>query len=179
MIGTRQKSVVQLVASGVIAIVLAFTNAASKACDLSKPAALKSAETSENSRTRAHKFLWPARGRVILSFCGLRSAGIDLAVADGAPIRAVDAGVVAYAGDELKRYGSTIVIRHDDGFVSVYAQLQNVKVRRGDQVSRGQIIAVAGRRPDDQLLLHFELRRGTKAVDAERYLEHRPAPAGR
>jgi lipoprotein NlpD len=177
MIGRRRKSFIRIIAVGVI--VFALANAESKACDSPKLAARKSAEISENSRTKAHKFLWPAPGRIIVSLCGFRSEGIDLVVADGAPIRAADAGVVAYAGDELKGYGNVIIIRHDDGFVSAYAHVQTVKVKRGDQVSRGQIIAAASRRPDDQPLLHFELRKGGKTVDAERFLERRPAQAGR
>ena len=175
MAGGTWKSFVRFVGFAVAVLVFALANVESKACDSSKREAAGDAEASANRPKKPRKFLWPARGRVIISLCGWHNEGIDLTVPDGAPVRASDAGVVAYAGDELKRYGNVIIIRHRDGFVSAYAYVVELKVKRGDDVSRGQIIATAGRGPNDQPLLHFELRKGTRPLDPMRYLEAKMA----
>jgi len=118
----------------------------------------------------AEKFLWPARGRIIAPFNhsdqGVKNDGIKIALDAGTNIGAADAGVVAYAGSELKGYGNLVLIRHDNGWVSAYAHASEVLVKRGDRVARGQIIAKAGRSGGvTQSQLHFELRKGAKPVD--------------
>ena len=70
-------------------------------------------------------FLWPAEGRLISSFGpkegGLHNDGINFAVPRGAPLRAAENGIVAYAGNELPGYGNLLLIRHDGGWMSAYA----------------------------------------------------------
>jgi len=121
------------------------------------------------------QFIWPAKGRLISVFGdkggGKFNEGINIAAAPGSRIRATAAGTVAYAGNELRGYGNLLLIRHADGWMSAYAHNEELLVRRGDAVDRGQVIATAGRtgnvsRPQS----HFELRRRGKAVDPLRYL---------
>ena len=84
----------------------------------------------------------------------------------GTAVKAAENGVVAYAGDELKGYGKLVLIRHADNWVSAYAHNDEIVVKRGDTVSRGQVIAKAGKTGDvDQPQLHFELRKGSQPVD--------------
>lgn len=116
------------------------------------------------------KFRWPARGRVIASFNnsgqGTKNDGINIALPFGADVVAAAGGVVAYAGSELKGYGNLVLVRHDNGWVSAYAHASDVMVKRGDRVSRGQVIAKAGRSGGvTQPQLHFELRKGAKPID--------------
>ena len=118
----------------------------------------------------AGKFRWPARGRVIGQFGsrpnGVQNDGINIAVPEGTSIKAAEAGVVAYVGNELKGYGNLILIRHAEDWVTAYAHNSEVLVRRGDTVQRGQIIAKAGRTGNvDQPQLHFEIRKGSKPQD--------------
>ncbi len=120
-------------------------------------------------------FRWPVKGRVISKYGskpnGTRNEGINIAVPEGADIRASEAGVVAYSGNELKGYGNLVLIRHADGWVTAYAHSKEVFVKRGDTVRRGQIIAKAGATGSvTSPQLHFELRKGASAVDPERYL---------
>jgi murein DD-endopeptidase MepM/ murein hydrolase activator NlpD len=120
-------------------------------------------------------FRWPVRGRVISEFGakpnGERNEGINLAVPEGTSIKAADDGEVIYSGNELKGYGNLVLVRHSNGFVSAYAHASELLVNRGDKVSRGQIIARAGATGAvSQPQLHFELRRGQKAVDPKPYL---------
>ena len=84
----------------------------------------------------------------------------------GTEVHAAENGVVAYSGDELKGYGKLILIRHADNWVSAYAHNDELLVKRGDSIRRGQIIAKTGKSGGvDQPLLHFELRKGSQPVD--------------
>ncbi|MFM2130660.1 MAG: hypothetical protein RL477_2206 [Pseudomonadota bacterium] len=121
------------------------------------------------------KFLWPVQGRVVSSFGskggGLYNDGINIAADDGDIVRAAENGIVAYAGNELRGYGNLLLVRHADGWVSAYAHNGEFLVRRGQVVKRGQPIARVGRSGAvAEPQLHFELRRGRKAVDPRPHL---------
>jgi len=81
-------------------------------------------------------------------------------------VRAADNGVVAYAGNELRGYGNLILIRHDGGWVTAYGHNDQILVRRGEQVTVGQTIATVGSTGAvGSPQLHFEIRRGTEAIN--------------
>jgi murein DD-endopeptidase MepM/ murein hydrolase activator NlpD len=121
------------------------------------------------------EFRWPARGRVISGF-GARGGngdGIAIAVPEGTPVKAAEGGTVAYSGEELKGYGKMVLIRHDNGYVSAYAHNGELNVKRGDRVSRGQVVAKSGATGNvTSPQLHFELRRGSTPVDPTKYLDN-------
>jgi murein DD-endopeptidase MepM/ murein hydrolase activator NlpD len=151
-----------------------------------KPPAQPSAE---EARAEAHRapalqrgahFPWPVRGRVLAGYGaregGGHNDGINIAAPRGAPVRAVDAGVVAYAGNELRGYGNLVLVKHDNGFITAYAHCDELLVKRGDKVGRGQVIAKVGATGGvAEPQLHFELRRGKRAVDPREFLA--PAPS--
>lgn len=123
----------------------------------------------------AGKFLWPVRGKVVSGFGskggGLYNDGINIAAAHGDIVRAAENGIVAYSGNELRGYGNLLLVRHADGWVSAYAHNGELLVKRGQVVKRGQPIARVGRSGAvAQPQLHFELRRGRKAVDPSPHL---------
>jgi murein DD-endopeptidase MepM/ murein hydrolase activator NlpD len=124
----------------------------------------------------AVKLRWPTTGRIIAGFGarpdGTHNDGINLAVPLGTDVHAAEAGVVAYAGNELKGYGNLVLLRHDNGWVTAYAHNDELLVKRGDKVKRGQVIAKAGKTGSvDRPQVHFELRQGSKPVDPIPYLE--------
>lgn len=124
----------------------------------------------------AGKFRWPAKGKVLSGFGarpdGSHNDGVNIAVPLGTDVQAAEAGVVAYAGNELKGYGNLVLLRHDNGWVSAYAHNDQVLVKRGDKVKRGQVIGKAGNTGTvDQPQLHFELRQGAKPVDPLPHME--------
>jgi murein DD-endopeptidase MepM/ murein hydrolase activator NlpD len=126
-------------------------------------------------------FIWPISGAINSRF-GPRDAsfhdGIDIAAPAGTPIRAIDGGEVIYS-DHLRGYGNMVIIRHTDGFVSVYAHNEKNLVAEGQQVSRGETIArvgSTGRVTGPHL--HFEIRRNNKAEDPLSYMP-RPCCAER
>ncbi|MGH6824986.1 peptidoglycan DD-metalloendopeptidase family protein [Methyloceanibacter sp.] len=129
-----------------------------------------------------NSFRWPVQGRIISEFGtkpdGGHNDGIDVAVPMGTSVKAAENGVVAYAGDELKGYGNLVLIRHSNNWVSAYAHNDEILVKRGDQVRRGQVIAKAGRSGQvNQPQLHFELRKGSRPVDPTKYMTHATADA--
>lgn len=126
------------------------------------------------------RFLWPVRGRILSRYGakpgGLHNDGVNIAARRGAPVRAAENGVVVYVGNELKGFGNLVLIRHDDGWVSAYAHNDQLLVRKGATVRRGQTIAKVGTSGGvDAPQLHFELRRGTRTVNPLRYLDTRQA----
>lgn len=117
-------------------------------------------------------FRWPARGRVISAYGGGGgNEGINIAVPEGTSVKAAGDGVVAYAGSEVKGYGNLVLIRHDNGYVSAYANNGQIDVKRGQRVTRGQAIAKSGQTGNvTSPQLHFEIRKGSTPVDPMKYL---------
>ncbi len=120
-------------------------------------------------------FAWPLEGRVIASYgtapSGTHNDGINIAARQGEPVRAADAGKVAYAGNELRGYGNLVLIKHVGGYMTAYAHNSKLLVRRGEVVKRGQEIAKAGATGTvNTPQLHFEIRQGTRALDPANYL---------
>jgi murein DD-endopeptidase MepM/ murein hydrolase activator NlpD len=121
------------------------------------------------------KFLWPVQGKVVLGFGpksnGLHNDGINIKAPRGAPVKAAENGVVAYAGNELRGFGNLLLIKHAGGWVTAYAHTEKVLVRRGDKVRRGQTIGRVGSTGNvASPQLHFEVRKGTRAVNPTRML---------
>jgi murein DD-endopeptidase MepM/ murein hydrolase activator NlpD len=121
-------------------------------------------------------FAWPVQGRIVSDFGpkpgGLHNDGINIAAARGTAVNAAENGVVVYAGNELRGFGNLLLVRHADGWVTAYGHCDQLLVRRGQQVRRGQAIARVGatgnvRTPQ----LHFEVRRGTRPVNPNEFLE--------
>ena len=123
----------------------------------------------------AGRFAWPLKGRIIGGFgpreSGLHNDGLNIAAPIGTPIQAAENGVVVYAGNELRGFGNLLLIKHADGWVTAYAHADTLKVGRGDQVRRGDIIATVGDSGNvGQPQLHFEIRKGQQAIDPRKHL---------
>jgi LysM repeat protein len=121
-------------------------------------------------------FHWPVQGRIIASFGsspnGERNDGIDLAVPEGTPVEAAEDGVVSYAGNGLASNGNLVLIRHSNGYSTIYAHAKELLVKRGDQIKRGQVIAQSGQTGNlSAPQLHFEVRRGATPLDPVRFLK--------
>jgi len=122
------------------------------------------------------KFSWPIRGKILSAYGaknnGLFNDGINIAASLGAAVKAAENGVVAYAGNEVKGMGNLIIIQHSDGWMTVYAHLDSMSVKRGARVNVGTQIGRVGKTGKvDQPQLHFEIRKGTKAYNPTKYLK--------
>jgi murein DD-endopeptidase MepM/ murein hydrolase activator NlpD len=117
----------------------------------------------------APEFAWPVSGPVILAFGthnGERNDGINIGAAMDTPIHAAAGGTVTYTGNELKDYGNLVLIRHDGGYVTAYAHADKILVKRGEFVTKGQVIGYSGASGDvSSPQLHFEIRHDTQPVD--------------
>ncbi|WP_299376163.1 peptidoglycan DD-metalloendopeptidase family protein [uncultured Kiloniella sp.] len=120
-------------------------------------------------------FLRPVKGKVISSFGakegGIHNDGINIAARRGTSVKAAENGVVVYAGSELKGFGQMLLIKHSDGWVTAYAHTDQLLVGRGQRVKRGQDIARVGSTGNvSKPQLHFEIRKGSEAVNPNKLL---------
>lgn len=110
-------------------------------------------------------------GEILRAFKVDGNDGINIAVPEGTNVKAVENGIVIYAGDGLKDFGNTVLVRHEGGLVTVYGHLSELKKKRGENVRRGDVIGKSGktgvaREPQ----LHFEVRKKSAPVDPAEYL---------
>jgi murein DD-endopeptidase MepM/ murein hydrolase activator NlpD len=121
-------------------------------------------------------FSWPVKGAIISTFGpkkdGLHNDGINIKARKGSKVAAAENGIVAYAGNQLEGFGNLILIRHSDGWMSAYAHLDKITVKKGQKVKLGELLGYIGSTGSvSSPQLHFEIRRGTKAVDPLKYLK--------
>lgn len=132
-------------------------------------------EAPQNAPSAGPTFHWPVRGRILSAYGrkpnGQQNDGINVSVPEGTPIRAAEDGVVAYAGNELKGFGNLVLIRHADNWVTAYAHLGTIDVKKDQKIRRGEVIAKAGQTGGvTSPQLHFEIRKGSNPVDPEKHL---------
>jgi LysM repeat protein len=114
------------------------------------------------------RMLYPVTGTIIRDFAKGRNDGIDIKAAAGAPVRSADTGTVAAITKSAEGV-PIIVIRHEPELLTVYANVADVSVEKGDSVSRGQQIAAL--RDGSDAYVHFEVRKGFESVDPMPYLQ--------
>ena len=138
-----------------------------------------SARNSEHNREHNSALDWPLHGRVSSAFGSSRPhgahQGIDIRVPIGTPIRAAAAGRVAFSGHQ-RGYGHVVIVEHARGLETRYAHNRRNRVRKGQRVDRGDLIAEAGASGNASAPhLHFEVRKAGRARDPLRYLpSHEP-----
>ena len=116
------------------------------------------------------KLTMPAKGQTVGAYNGSTNKGIDIAGKLGDPIYAASEGKVIFA-DNFKGYGNTLIVQHDNRYVTVYAHNKSLLVKEGQQVKRGQKIAEMGDSEAERVKLHFEIRRDGKSLDPSGYLQ--------
>ncbi len=96
--------------------------------------------------------------------------GVDFTAPTGTPIYATGNGVVVRAERNNYGYGRMIVIDHGYGYQTLYAHMSEVKVRRGQQVKRGEVIGTVGNTGTSTAPhLHYEIHRNDRAVNPVHY----------
>ena len=111
----------------------------------------------------------PTAGNILQSYGG-SSKGIDYGGNAGQPILAAASGKVVYAGNGLRGYGNLIIVQHNQTYLTAYGNNQNILVKEGQQVKRGQQIATMGNTDAKRTQLHFELRENGQPQDPSRFL---------
>lgn len=116
----------------------------------------------------SYRFLWPARGAVTTSTEGSADGstrGLDIRTPEGTVVRASRSGRVAVATQQLAGWGKAVLLDHGDGYVTVYARLEQLLVSPGVTVQQGNPVGQLGRSP-----LYFEIRYGTSVKDPHQLL---------
>jgi lipoprotein NlpD len=134
------------------------------------PAKPASAQQQGKQEPVATQFVWPARGKILAEFGEPRRKGIDIDGNPGDPVVAAAAGRVTYTGTGIPGMGKLVVIKHNNGYITVYAHNRDIVVKEQQQVARGEKIAELGSTDSDRPKLHFQIRKGADAVDPLRYL---------
>ena len=136
------------------------TSAAPTAPDLGTPPAAEPAQASA-------RFSRPVEGSIIRAYAPGRNEGIDISAPAGTPVKAADGGTVAAVTNNTSGV-SIVVVKHSDGLLTVYTNIEGLAVEKGDTVSRGETIGKI--RASEPSFLHFEVRRGLQSVDPTEYL---------
>jgi lipoprotein NlpD len=113
---------------------------------------------------------WPAKGKVLGGFSEATNKGVDISAKLGDPVIASASGKVVYSGTGLRGYGKLIIIKHNANYLSAYAHNNEILVKEGQAVVKGQKIAEVGSTDAEQPMLHFEIRKQGKPVDPLKYL---------
>lgn len=117
-------------------------------------------------------WIWPVRGRIVSGFSPLNGKkGIDIAGRKGEAVHAAASGIVAYSGNGLNGYGNLIIIKHDGLILTAYGNNFKNRVKEGQRVKAGQIIADIGIVNRQFWGLHFEIRRAGQPVNPLTYLQ--------
>jgi murein DD-endopeptidase MepM/ murein hydrolase activator NlpD len=119
--------------------------------------------------------LFPVPSGQLASRFGWRNGrphdGIDILAPEGTPILAAHDGEVIYSGDRVRGYGRLVILRRDDGVLTLYGHCRENLVSEGQRVVRGQVIALVGRTGNASgSHLHFEVRVNEQPDDPDGYL---------
>ncbi|OGX15189.1 MAG: hypothetical protein A2166_00160 [Omnitrophica WOR_2 bacterium RBG_13_41_10] len=122
-------------------------------------------------------FIWPLKGEVISvfgqAFNNMVNRGINIKPYRTKEVVSARAGKVVFYSPNFQGYGKTIIIDHQDGFLTVYARNADVYVKPADLVAKGSVIARAGSTGRDKnTYLHFEIRKNHIAQNPNFYLSH-------
>jgi septal ring factor EnvC (AmiA/AmiB activator) len=125
------------------------------------------------------KLIWPLTGELIRRFGEQKSSdynvtvfnnGIDICAKRGTDVKAVEDGVVAFA-ERHGGSGKLVIIDHRNGFYTLYGHNSVLLVSKGEEVFKGQNIALSGSTGTaDQACLHFEIRKKGEPVDPLEFL---------
>ena len=127
------------------------------------------ADVGETTKPAASaKLVTPVDGTIIRGYSKGRNEGINIKAPAGTAVKAADAGTVAAITKSAEGV-PIVVVRHADNLLTVYANVADVSVAKGDSVSRGQSIAKL--RGGNDNYVHFEVRQGFDSVDPAPFLD--------
>lgn len=147
--------------------------------EMSKPTV---ADKKSNFAQKKGKLPWAVNGKVIANFgkiihpeykTTIINNGISIEAITGTPVKSVAAGVVEFVG-RMRGYGKFMIVNHFDGYLTIYAHLNENFFEKGATVREGQIIASVGESGSlDGSKLHFEIRHENTALNPFDWLKKR------
>ncbi|MCX8122923.1 MAG: peptidoglycan DD-metalloendopeptidase family protein [Spirochaetes bacterium] len=136
-----------------------------------------------NNRNKMNiTLLWPVVGKLTSSFGSRRNplgkgkqfhCGLDISCDIDTPVKAALDGTVIYSGWK-DGYGNVVVLRHDNGYISVYGHNSKNMVQEGESVKKGQVIAKSGMTGSvTGAHLHFEFRKYMTPLNPIKFLKEK------
>ncbi|SHE44232.1 Murein DD-endopeptidase MepM and murein hydrolase activator NlpD, contain LysM domain [Litoreibacter ascidiaceicola] len=118
--------------------------------------------------SKTAKLLAPVSGSVLRPYKKRKNEGIDISASTGTPVKAAADGEVAAITRDTDQV-PILVLRHAGNLLTVYANISDITVKKGDKVTRGKTIAKVGK--GSPSFLHFEVREGFESVDPAPFLK--------
>jgi lipoprotein NlpD len=125
----------------------------------------KSITSNDNQKMLKLNFQWPIKGKILKNFSQSDNKGIDIGGKIGQTVYAAEAGKVVYSGQGLIGFGNLVIIKHNELYLSAYANNSRLLVAEGQKVEKGQDIAQVGEAGYKKASLHFEIRKNGKSVN--------------
>ena len=120
---------------------------------------------------------WPVAAtssrRSVRSGTSTAATALEIGAPEGASVTAIHEGTVAFA-DAFGGFGNLVIVEHGSQNFSLYGNLLEITVAKGDRLERGQPIGTVGLAPAGSSELHFELRIDGQSVDPLQWLKKRP-----
>ncbi len=125
----------------------------------------KSIISIDNKKVLKLNFQWPLQGRISRNFSQTDNKGILIKGKTGQAVRAAEAGKAVYCGQGLAGFGNLAIIKHNETYLSAYANNSKLFIKEGEQVEKGQTIGQVGSTGLRSSSLHFEIRKNGKPIN--------------
>lgn len=113
------------------------------------------------------RFSYPVQGSIIRAYAPGRNEGIDIGVPAGTAVKSAGSGSIAAVTTDTNGV-AIVVVKHPDNLLTVYTNLEDLNVAKGDTVSGGQTLGKV--HAGSPSFVHFEVRRGLQSVDPADFL---------
>lgn len=128
----------------------------------------------EKAKAKVNSVLFPPVKGVITQKFSLKNNhfAVDIALTKNTPIKAILSGIILFA-EWTPASGNVVVLRHNNGFISIYKQVASLTKSQGDIVKTGEVIALAGTSGQESsgIHLHFELWKDGYPIDPTQFIE--------
>ncbi len=135
-----------------------------------------SANTPTPVEVSGNGMMWPVKGPIVSKYGdmldGLPNDGVNIKAAAGTKVSAILDGEVLYAGNNLdESFGNVVVLKHDKGYISSYANMGSISVKKGAHIKRGATVGTVGSTGNvSEPQLHFEIMKDNTPLNPEKYL---------
>lgn len=125
----------------------------------------KSILSIDNKKMLKLNFGWPLKGRITRNFAQTDHKGIDITGRMGQEFHAAEAGKAVYCGQGLAGFGNLAVIKHNESYLTAYANASRLFIKEGQRIGKGEAIGKVGNSGFKRALLHFEIRKNGKSIN--------------
>jgi lipoprotein NlpD len=115
--------------------------------------------STDNKKVLKLNFQLPIKGKISKNFAQTDNKGIDITGRAGQAVKASEAGKAVYCGQGLAGFGNLVIIKHNETYLSAYANNSKLYVKEGQRVEKGQTIGQVGLAGLKKAALHFEIRK--------------------